>query len=144
MVAGRPRTITPPPAELIKLGEDLVAWATDESEQAKKEKRIRFCEWYSLKHGLLDKDWDNMLQKPEFLGYYKKAQTALAKRWLDGTICPSIAHRFIRIYCPELKKEEDELKIFEASLKSAPPNTNVDANYRDFIAQNCPIEKKLS
>lgn len=115
MVAGAPRTKLPGKEELIELGKDLVEWATDESEQAKKEKRLRYCQWYSLKHGYLHNDWDNMVKKPEFFGYYEKAQTALAQRWLTE-MNPSIAHRFIRIYCPEIRKDEDEQKAYEHAL----------------------------
>ena len=41
----RPRTITPSPEELIELGKDLLAWATEETPEL----RCRFCQWYSLK-----------------------------------------------------------------------------------------------
>jgi len=112
MVAGRPRTTTPEPEELIKLGEDLVKWATEETDEL----RLRFCEWYSLKHGILDKEWELMVRKEEFGGYYEKARTALARNWLHKYENSSIAHRFMRIYCPDVKREENETKEFEARL----------------------------
>lgn len=115
MVAGRPRTTTPPPEELIKLGEELVKWAEEDT----KDWRMRFCDWYSTIHGLIDKEWELMVAKEEFQGYYKRAQVALAKKWLNGSVVPSLAHRFIRIYCPEVREEEDKVasKANEGKIK---------------------------
>lgn len=110
---GRPRTRTPPPEELIKLGEDLLKWATEPT----KELRCRFCQWYSLRHGILDREWDLMIEKEEFHGYYEKARVALGNRYLDGTVKEGIAHRFLRIYAPEVRKQENDDKVFESSLK---------------------------
>lgn len=110
---GRPRTTTPPKDELIELGEELVKWATEETDEL----RCRFCDWYSLQKGLLHKEWDLMVQKPEFRGYYEKAQTALAKRYLDGSVRDSIGHRFLRIYSPEIRKEEDEVLKLKLELE---------------------------
>ncbi len=112
MPAGRPRTTTPPKKELIELGEELVKWATEET----KEIRIRYCEWYNLVKGITKKEWEMMLEKPEFQCYYEKARTALAKRWIDGTVNSSIAHRFLRIYCPEVKRDEEEKLEYEAKI----------------------------
>jgi len=102
----RPEPTTPPKDELIKLGEELVAWATEEPE--KPELRCRFAQWYSLKKGILHKEWDLMLQKPEFRGYYEIAQTALGNRFVDGSVKDSIGHRFMRRYCPEVRIQEDQ------------------------------------
>lgn len=113
---GRPRTNCPEPDELIELGKDLVAWASDDSPEAKKEKRWRYCEWYCGKHGFTDHQWEKFRGKEEFCGYYEQARLLLAKNYIDGTINPSIAHRFLRIYCPDLKREENEEVEHKASL----------------------------
>jgi len=110
---GRPRTTVPEKEELIKLGQDLVQWATEETDEL----RCRYCQWYCLKHGFVRKHWDLMLQKPEFRVYYEMAQASLAKRYIDGSINPSIAHRLLPIYLPEVKEEEKEAKKFESDLR---------------------------
>lgn len=104
MPAGRPRTCIPQKEELIKLGEDLLAWA---SEKKKGELRCRWCEWFACKHFFLRTQWKRMLDTPEFRPYYEAAQPYLAEKWIDGTINQSIAHRYLRIYDPELKENED-------------------------------------
>lgn len=112
MPAGRPRTRTPPKNEVIKLGKDLVKWATEPTEEL----RCRWCQWYSNR-GLLRADWLNLVETQEFRVYYEKAQQALGQRFVDGSVNQSIAHRFLRIYTPEVKAEENEEKEFDAKLK---------------------------
>lgn len=104
MPAGRPRTCVPEKEELIALGQDLLAWA---SEPCEDELRARWCEWYSRKHFFIRAQWKHMIDKAEFRPYYEAAQTYLAQKWIDGTINQSIAHRYLRIYDPELKESED-------------------------------------
>ena len=112
---GRPRTSVPEKEELIELGKDLVAWA---SEKQKGELRARWCEWYSRKHFFIRAQWKHMIEKPEFRPYYEAAQTFLAEKWIDGTINQSIAHRYLRIYDPELKENEDVDSDVEAERKA--------------------------
>lgn len=59
-----------------------------------------------------------MLEKEEFRAYYEKAKDGIARRYIDGTIHPSIAQRFLRIYFPLLKAEENEKIEFEAKVKA--------------------------
>ena len=49
-----------------------------------------------------------MLDTEEFRPYYEAAQAYLAEKWIDGTINQSIAHRYLRIYDPELRESEDK------------------------------------
>lgn len=105
MTGGRPRTAIPEKEELIKLGEDLLNWA---SEKKKGELRARWCEWFACKHFFLRDQWKRMIDTPEFRPYYEAAQPYLAEKWIDGTINHSIAHRYLRIYDPELKENEDK------------------------------------
>lgn len=104
MHAGRPRTCVPEKEELIALGEDLLAWA---SEKKKGELRCRWCEWYAKKHFFIRKQWKRMLDTEEFRPYYEAAQVFLGEKWIDGTINQAIAQRYLRIYDPELKENED-------------------------------------
>lgn len=102
---GRPRTAIPDKEELIKLGEDLVKWA--QGQQKKSEPlRVRFCDWYT-DLGFIRKQWEHMREKPEFQWYYEKARCLLGLRYIDGTVNQSIAHRYLRMYDPELRDDEN-------------------------------------
>jgi len=116
MPAGRPRTSVPDREELIKLGEDLLEWA---STKAKGELRCRWCEWYAKKHFFIRKQWKHMIEKEEFRPYYEAAQVFLGEKWIDGTIHQSIAQRYLRIYDPELTEQEDKDKDADELRKAA-------------------------
>jgi hypothetical protein len=117
MVAGRPRTSSPNKEELIDLGKDLVSWA---SKQTKKGEplRVRFCDWYT-DQGFIRKQWEDFRDKPEFSWYYEKARSIMAGRYVDGTVNQSIAHRYLRIYDPELRDEENIDADAEAARKAS-------------------------
>jgi len=104
MPGGRPRESIPEKKELIKLGEDLLKWASEKEEG---KLRARWCEWYACRHFLLRKQWKRMIDTEEFRPYYEAAQPYLAEKWIDGTINSSIAHRYLRIYDPDLRESED-------------------------------------
>jgi hypothetical protein len=144
MVAGRPRTAVPEKDELIELGKDLVNWASEQTEEL----RCQYCQWYSLKHGFIKKQWEQMREKPEFQCYYEQARVCLGLKYVDGTINQSIAHRFLRVYVPEVKEQEDEDAIAESERKksillAAPPNDdNVDAENHQ-MSENHRLRKKV-
>ncbi len=118
MVAGAPRTISPNKETVIKLGEALVKWATEKTED-KEPLRSRFCEWYTLPDvGMIRKEWDALVKLDEFRLYYEQAQAALGRRIIDGTINPSIGHRFMWHYVPEAKEQEKEKIAFEAEMRA--------------------------
>ncbi len=120
--SGRPRTSSPPPEECVKLGKELVKWATEET----KEWRCLFQQWYSLEKGIRRKDWKNLILAPEFSPYYEKAQAALAKKAVDGTIEKSFGHRYIRLYDKALIDEENEQAKHDANLKKEILNDTSD------------------
>lgn len=111
MAAGRPRTNCPEYDELIELGKELVEWSKNDNPED-----LRWCNWYTKK-GYIARQWDKMVEKPEFRGYYEEAQGNLARKWLRCDVHHSIAHRFLWIYCPDLKKSEIEKMEIEANLK---------------------------
>jgi hypothetical protein len=115
MPAGRPRTAVPEKDDLIELGKDLLDWA---SEKKKGELRCRWCEWYAKKHFFVRSQWKHMIEKPEFRPYYEASQAYLSEKWIDGTINQSIAHRYLRLYDPELKEHEDIDADIEAKRKA--------------------------
>lgn len=126
-----PRRVCPQDDELIELGEDLVKWATEPSEDL----RCRFAQWYSLIQGISDDHWKLLKVKPEFTRYYERAKAALANRFLDGSVCPSIAHRFLRIYTPEVKEEEDSTADREAARTKEIASTIVDPETHNQIVK---------
>jgi len=103
---GRPRTAIPSKEELIELGEDLVRWASAPHKKGEP-LRLRYCEWYTEK-GFVRKQWKEFFDKEEFSTYYERAQSILARKYIDGTVNQSIAHRYLRIYDPDVKEEEDQ------------------------------------
>jgi hypothetical protein len=134
---GRPRTSVPERDELIKLGKDLVKWATEPTEEL----RFHYSQWY-LKHGYVSTDWKHMLEKPEFRIYYEQARDGIARRYIDGTIHPSLAQRFLRIYMPHVKEEENETKIFESNLKSQEAQNISEADTKRFEQMMALIANK--
>ena len=115
MVAGCPRTVSPSPEECIKLGKELVEWATEETE----EWRCLLQQWYSIKKGILRKDWKTIVQVKEFLPYYEQAQAALAKKAVDGTMNEKFGQRYIRLYDRELIEEENAQAKIDAEIKKS-------------------------
>lgn len=117
MALGRPRTSSPQDDELILLGQDLVAWASEKSKKGEP-LRVRFCDWYT-DQGFVRKQWEDFRDKPAFSWYYEKARALMAGRYVDGTVNQSIAHRYLRIYDPELRDEENIDADAEAARKAS-------------------------
>lgn len=113
---GRPRTAIPEKDELIELGKELIQWA---SKQTKKGDpiRVRFCDWYT-EQGFVRKQWEHMTEKPEFQWYHERARTLLGIRYIDGTVNQSIAHRYLRMYDPELRDDENIDSDMDAERKA--------------------------
>ena len=109
---GRFRTTSPEPEECILLGEEMIEWV-------KLNNPSNLSAWYSIEKNITRKVWDAMIKTPEFRGYYEIAQSIIAQNYIncDSNIHPSIAQRFLRVYFPELKAEEDELLAYKAKLQ---------------------------
>lgn len=114
---GRPRTAIPEKEELIELGKQLVEWASKKN-QKNEPIRVRFCDWYT-DQGFIRKQWEHMREKPEFQWYYEKARSLMALRYVDGTVNQSIAHRYLRMYDPELRDDEDKSADIDAIRKAS-------------------------
>lgn len=112
MPAGRPRTSTPSPKEMIKLGEDMLEWI-------RLHKPLHLSEWYSGEMFITEKVWDSMRKAPEFFHYYDRALKIIGKQYLDKTsrVRDTISHRWLRVYFKDLKHEEDETARFNQLLK---------------------------
>lgn len=120
MPSGRIRYTTPKSDdEVRRLGEHLVKWATEKTPEDEP-LRARFCEWYTLDEiGMLRNEWEALIKLSVFRVYYEKAQAALGRRFIDGTINPSIGHRLMWHYVPESKEQELEKMRYEAEFKKA-------------------------
>jgi hypothetical protein len=112
----RPRTVIPEKGELIELGKDLVKWAS-QAQKKGESIRVRFCDWYT-EQGFIRKQWEEFRDKPEFSWYYEKARSLMALRYVDGTVNQSIAHRYLRMYDPELRDDENK-DMDEAEIRKA-------------------------
>jgi hypothetical protein len=108
---GRPRTVSPEPLELIKLGEEMVAWVRANNP-------IHLKCWYSLEKRFTYKQWETMTQREEFVPYYEEALNLVSINYVNGTINPSIAQRFLRMYFKDLKLIENQ-DLDEASQRKA-------------------------
>jgi hypothetical protein len=114
MTAGRPRTSTPPPEEMILLGEEMVAWV-------KKNKPLHLSHWWSIEKFIIQKVWDTMSVAPEFLPYYELALKIVGQQYLDkrSNVRDSISHRWQRVYFKDLRNSEDADFDAEAARKAS-------------------------
>lgn len=98
----RPRTVSLAPEEMVKLGEEMIKFVSDP-----KNKVLHLSEWYTIEKGYTYNEWKTMHVAPEFFPYYEQALKKIAKKYLDGTVNPSIAQRWLRTYFGDLKENED-------------------------------------
>lgn len=110
--SGAPRTVSPEPPEMIKLGQEMVEWV-------KENNPLHLSEWYSIHKHYTNKQWDTFRDRAEFVQYYEEAIAYIRKNYIDGTVNSTIASRFLRLYFKDLKDEENETAEFHAKLKSA-------------------------
>jgi hypothetical protein len=100
---GAPRTLSPPPEDMIVFGEEMIEWI-------KSNKPLHIKEFYARYKGLSRNTWQGLIKLKEFVGYYELGLDLISTNYIDGTINPSISHRFIRHYFKEIKEEETEQK----------------------------------
>ncbi len=134
---GAPRTVTPEPDELIKLGQEMVAWV-------KEHNPLHLNMWFSVEKGILWETFKAYIQKPEFLPYYEQARALVAKNYMNGTVNPSIAHRFIRIYCKDVKEEENEQLELQHKLKTQADKLEKSEDYKIAEQLNKDLIKQIA
>lgn len=98
---GSPRTVSLSKNEMISLGKEMVEWV-------KENEPIHIKQWYSLQKRFTYNEWKSFIQLPEFLPYYQEALSIVSLKYIDGTINPSIAQRFLRVYFKDVKEEENQ------------------------------------
>jgi hypothetical protein len=106
VVAGRPRTTSFTPDEMINLGQEMILWLKEHPET------VHLKEWYSIEKMFLYNEWKTFIQRPEFVPYYELALAMISLKYikLDSGIEPSLKHRFLRSYFKDIKDQEDQDK----------------------------------
>jgi len=112
MGAGRPRTVCPPPEEMIALGEEMIAWVELNNP-------LHLSQWWGIEKFITENVWECMHRAPEFLPYYRKALKIIGIGYLDkdSSVDRAIKDRWQRVYFKDLKQEEDETARFLQSLR---------------------------
>jgi len=106
MPAGAPRTVCPPPDEMIELGKQMVQWIKDNPQC------LHVSAWYSCEMFITRNTWDQMIEKKEFQPYYEMALSIIAQKYLDkdSNVREGVSQRWQRSYFRDLKKIEDQDK----------------------------------
>ena len=112
---GRPRTVSLPPEQMIELGEQMIAWVTENNP-------LHLSQFYSNQMKFTDEAWRVMIECKEFSPYYQQALKLVRQNYIDGTVNPSIAQRFLRLYFKDLKEEENDTMRFKAQLDKETAN----------------------
>jgi hypothetical protein len=103
MVAGRPRTTSFSPEEMIELGKEMIQWLNDHPDT------VHLSEFYTIHKGFIEREWKTMIERMEFTGYYEQALRMIGIKYLkeDTGIEPRIKDRWLRIYFGDLRRGED-------------------------------------
>jgi hypothetical protein len=115
MTAGAPRTVSPCPEEMIKLGQEMVQWVKDHPEI------LHLSEWYTIEKMYTYNQWKQFINKEEFHPYYEVALKLVGKKYLDKTsnVREGISQRWQRSYFKDLRESEDEDMDAEVIRKKA-------------------------
>lgn len=99
----RPRTVSLPPDEMITLGKEMVDWI-------KLNKPLHISKWYSIEKEILDSEWETMIKRPEFVGYYEIGMKLIGEQYLDknSNVREGASQRWQRVYFKDLAREEDD------------------------------------
>lgn len=111
MPVARPRTISLPKEKMIELGKEMVTWASNTPDA------LHLNEFYTKLKGWTYAEFKNLRVCSEFYPYYEQAIGIIGKRYLDGTVNPSIAQRWLRLYFGDLREEENSSSNEEYSRK---------------------------
>ncbi len=93
---------------LAELGKELIAWTKEMD--AKKQKIVHLSDWYAEIKEISRTQWDSIIRRDSFIGYYERASLWMGRRILKGGIETSYGNRFLTIYFKELREHEREKK----------------------------------
>jgi hypothetical protein len=127
---GAPRTISPPEEEMIILGKEMIKWIEDNDP-------YHLSEWHCVEKMMSQKEWERISKLPEFVPYYNKALRLISRKYVDGTVPPPIAQRWLRLYFKDLKDEENEEMRLKAEIdaqarEGAQLDRNITVNLVDY------------
>lgn len=139
MVAGRPRSSSFSPEDMISLGEEMIKWIEENNP-------IHLSQFYCVHKKLTDKEWDAMRKVPEFLHYYEQALKMVGYQYLEkeSRIDPSLKHRWTRVYFKDIKEAENEdlryknqlaIELAEAVEKMKSQNGNVPPEIQSKVEE---------
>lgn len=124
MPAGRPRTVSLEPPEMIALGKEMIAWL-----KLNQASVLHLSEWYCVEKGFLESEWETMQRRPEFVGYYEQALKIIGKKYLDkdSNVRNGISERWMRTYYKDLREREDAEADAEAARRANALKTEAKA-----------------
>ena len=139
MSAGRPRTVSLPPEEMIKLGEEMIKWVKEHPEI------LHLSEWYSIEKMYLESQWDTMCRCPEFFPYYEQALKIVGRKYLDKTsnVRDGISQRWQRVYFKDLKRQEDADADADVIRKKSVEDSK-QSNYTIVVPHDLAIGSNIS
>lgn len=106
MPAGRPRTLSFTPEEMVELGKEMLEWLENA------EDLVHLSDWYTLHKKFTYNEWKSFIQRAEFLPYYENALKIVGRVYLkkDSPVEPSLKQRWQRVYYKDLREQEDQDK----------------------------------
>lgn len=113
MITGSPRTVSFPPDQMIKLGEEMLSWLESHPET------LHLSQWYTIEKRFIYNEWKTFIQRPEFIPYYEIALKMVGMKYLDKTsnVREGVSQRWQRAYFKDLKELEDQDMDDEAKRK---------------------------
>ena len=135
----RPRSVSLPPTDMIKLGQEMVDWVKSNSP-------VHLSQWYSLHKRYTEHQWDAMQQLPEFLPYYEQALKLVGLQYLlkGSDVEPSIKQRWLRVYYRDLRKKEDQDKQDDLERELEQKKKIIDhQSQKDNSKQQSPNQEQI-
>ena len=100
--------------QVIEMGKDLVNWLSNEGKES-----LYFLDWFFKKKGMFRDDWKALIQRKQFLPYYKIARQIMTDNMVrNDKIHHSYGHRYLARYDDEIHEHEEGILDREAERKS--------------------------
>jgi len=118
---GRPRTVSLEPDEMIKLGQEMIDWISEN-------KPLHISHWYSIHMFIPFKAWDTMTQRLEFIPYYERAMQIIGLQYLDknSNVREGASQRWQRVYFKDLRAQEDADLRLKATIEQDTQKQSTD------------------
>jgi hypothetical protein len=137
--------------ELVKLGEELLKWCSDNEEN---DKIVHISQFYVKEKDIAPTQWDSICARDSFLPYYQKATKWMAiKIMTNKRLSESYGNRYLGMYDRALhqyEKEKVEHKIDyqiekeqKMREKSSIPNDAKFDILLETVAQNKALQEKI-